>query len=102
MAKHWDSFLSYCIIGLQLVTSHAIAYMAVQVTDSEYLHKLWITDTNCFLQLRFTLSSAGSWNIINIDLNYEEFYYSIVDYFKVMPGLATKVLIDELLAWWDK
>ena len=55
-----------------------------------------------FLQLRFALSGASSWNIVDIDFNYEEFYNSIVDYFEVTPGPAAKAVIDELLVWWDK
>lgn len=55
-----------------------------------------------FLQLHFALSGASSWNIVDINFNYEEFYNSIVDYFEVTLGPAAKAVIDELLVWWDK
>ena len=50
----------------------------------------------------FVLSSASSWNVIDINFNYEEFYNSIVDYFEVTLGPAAKAVINELLQWWDK
>ena len=57
---------------------------------------------NFLWQLHFALSSAPSWNIVDIDFNYEDFYNPIIDYFEVTPGLATKTCVDDLLAWWNQ
>ena len=88
------------LIGLHSVTPCSIVYVAVQVV---LLWKwLGILTYDFLWQLCFALSSAPSWNIVDIDFKYEDFYNSIIDYFKVTPGLATKACVDDLLAWWNQ
>ncbi|KAG2099150.1 hypothetical protein BD769DRAFT_1677444 [Suillus cothurnatus] len=38
------------------------------------------------VQLRFALSSAGSWRIVDDDFDQEEFYHNVVDYFELCPS----------------
>ncbi|KAG0698533.1 hypothetical protein DFH29DRAFT_1002776 [Suillus ampliporus] len=54
------------------------------------------------LQLRFALSSAGSWRIVDDEFNNQEFYDNIVDYLELstMPEAVKEV--DELLLWWNQ
>ncbi|KIK73736.1 hypothetical protein PAXRUDRAFT_20542 [Paxillus rubicundulus Ve08.2h10] len=58
------------ILGLKSVTPRSIAYTAIQV--------------------RFALSSAGSWCNMDGGFDYIQFYNMIVDFFEVTPGNAAK------------
>ncbi|KAG2134393.1 uncharacterized protein EDB93DRAFT_1054043, partial [Suillus bovinus] len=53
-------------------------------------------------QLRFALSSSGSWRIIDDKFNNQEFYDNIVNYLELptMPEAARE--IDDLLLWWNQ
>ncbi|KIK92910.1 hypothetical protein PAXRUDRAFT_12950 [Paxillus rubicundulus Ve08.2h10] len=70
------------ILGLKSVTPRAIAYTAVQV--------------------RFALSSVGSWRNVDGDFDYVQFYNAIIDFFEVVPGNAAKQRVDELISWWNR
>ncbi|KAG1762792.1 hypothetical protein EDD22DRAFT_979658 [Suillus occidentalis] len=54
------------------------------------------------VQLRFALSSAGSWRILDDDFDQEQFYHNIVDYFKVCPSQEAMKEVDNLLLWWNQ
>ncbi|KIM84518.1 hypothetical protein PILCRDRAFT_385422 [Piloderma croceum F 1598] len=70
------------LIGLRKVTPRLIAYVSVQ--------------------LRFALSSANAWRVVDIDFNHEEFYTVIVDYFEITPGPVAAADVANLLAWWNR
>ncbi|KAG2100256.1 hypothetical protein BD769DRAFT_1677092 [Suillus cothurnatus] len=70
------------IINMKKVTPRAIAYVVCQV--------------------RFALSSVSSWRTVDGDFNYEVFWNNIVDFFKDVPGPATKRKVDKLLEWWTR
>ncbi|KAF7976661.1 hypothetical protein HWV62_5999 [Athelia sp. TMB] len=70
------------LIGLNTVTPRAIAYVAVQ--------------------LRFALSNATAWRLIDIDFSHVEFYAAIVDFFETTPGPRAQASADKLLEWWNK
>ncbi|KAH7911082.1 hypothetical protein BJ138DRAFT_1186543 [Hygrophoropsis aurantiaca] len=70
------------LLRMNSVQPRAIAYIAVQV--------------------RFALSSCGSWRIIDEDFNYATFYNHIVDYFELPPTPEAKADIDNLLLWWNQ
>ncbi|KIM71549.1 hypothetical protein PILCRDRAFT_82683, partial [Piloderma croceum F 1598] len=70
------------LIGLRKVTPRLIAYVAVQ--------------------LRFALSSANTWHVVDIDFNHEEFYTAIVNYFEITPGPVAAAEVANLLAWWNR
>jgi hypothetical protein len=53
-------------------------------------------------KLRFALSCANAWRIVDIDFNHEEFYTAIVDYFEVSPGPIAQAHVADLLAWWNR
>ncbi|KAG2737853.1 hypothetical protein P692DRAFT_201732442, partial [Suillus brevipes Sb2] len=56
--------------------------------------------TRC--DLRFALSSAGSWRILDDDFDQEQFYHNIVDYFEVCPSREATKEVDNLLLWWNQ
>ncbi|KAG1828062.1 hypothetical protein EV424DRAFT_1318659, partial [Suillus variegatus] len=52
--------------------------------------------------LRFALSSSGSWRIIDDEFNNQEFYDNIVDYLELPPTPEAAKEIDDLLLWWNQ
>ncbi|KAG2738150.1 hypothetical protein P692DRAFT_20759487 [Suillus brevipes Sb2] len=54
------------------------------------------------VQLRFALSSAGSWRIMDDDFDQEEFYHNIVDYFELCPSRESAKEVENLLLWWNQ
>ncbi|KAG1822379.1 hypothetical protein EV424DRAFT_1321781 [Suillus variegatus] len=56
--------------------------------------------TRC--DLRFALSSAGSWRIMDDDFDQEEFYHNIVDYFELCPSREAAKEVENLLLWWNQ
>jgi hypothetical protein len=55
-----------------------------------------------FLKVRFSLSNANSWRLVDLDFHQDEFYAAIVDYFEVIPGPASQERVNNLLAWWNR
>ncbi|KAG1718990.1 hypothetical protein EDD22DRAFT_963484 [Suillus occidentalis] len=70
------------LLGMRSVQLRAIAYSAVQ--------------------LRFALSSCGSWRIIDDDFDHDQFYAYMVDYFEHPPTPTAKISVDALLVWWNR
>ncbi|KAG1737719.1 hypothetical protein EDD22DRAFT_959633 [Suillus occidentalis] len=70
------------LLGMKSIQPRAIAYTAVQ--------------------LRFALSSAGSWRIMDDDFDQEEFYHNIVDYFELCPSREATKEVENLLLWWNQ
>ncbi|KAG1794824.1 uncharacterized protein HD556DRAFT_1236392 [Suillus plorans] len=54
------------------------------------------------VQLRFALSSAGAWRIIDDDFNHNEFYHNIVDYFELPSSPDAAQDVENLLLWWNR
>ncbi|KAG2084830.1 hypothetical protein BD769DRAFT_1374681 [Suillus cothurnatus] len=52
--------------------------------------------------LRFALSSSGSWRIIDDEFNNQEFYDNIVDYLELPSTPEAVKEIDDLLLWWNQ
>ncbi|KAG1728759.1 uncharacterized protein EDB91DRAFT_1023995, partial [Suillus paluster] len=53
------------------------------------------------IQLRFVLSSAGSWCIVDDEFNNQEFYDNIIDYLELPPTPEAAKEVDDLLLWWN-
>ncbi|KAG0695110.1 hypothetical protein DFH29DRAFT_814520, partial [Suillus ampliporus] len=70
------------IIGMKTVTLCAIAYTACQ--------------------LCFALSNINSWQSVDGDFNYYNFYNNIMDFFEVISGTDAQACINELLKWWNR
>ncbi|KAG1787335.1 uncharacterized protein HD556DRAFT_1448824 [Suillus plorans] len=70
------------LLDMRSVQPRAIAYVSVQ--------------------LRFALSSSGSWRIIDDEFNNQEFYDNIVDYLELPPTPEAAKEIDDLLLWWNQ
>lgn len=70
------------LLGMRSVQPRAIAYSAVQ--------------------LRFALSSCGSWRNVDDDFEHDQFYVYIVDYFENPPTPTAKASVDALLVWWNR
>ncbi|KIK37845.1 hypothetical protein CY34DRAFT_25864 [Suillus luteus UH-Slu-Lm8-n1] len=51
------------------------------------------------VQLRFALSSTGSWCVIDDEFNHQEFYNNIVDSLELS---ATTKEVEDLLLWWNR
>ncbi|KIK76228.1 hypothetical protein PAXRUDRAFT_170574, partial [Paxillus rubicundulus Ve08.2h10] len=70
------------LLGMKSVSPRAIAYIAVQ--------------------LRFALSSCGSWRIVDGEFNYQKFYNNIVHFFEGADTPEEKSIIERLLLWWNR
>ncbi|KAG1777612.1 hypothetical protein EV702DRAFT_1197231 [Suillus placidus] len=70
------------IIQMEKVTPRSIAYIACQV--------------------RFALSSVTSWRSMDGDFDYEQFWWTIVDFFEKAPGQEARRRVDKLLEWWTR
>ena len=88
------------LIGMRSVTPRAIAYVAVQVCLN-VLFNLDASLTTCH-QLRFALSNANSWRIVDGEFSHEVFYAACIDYFEDVPGPVARARVDALLAWWNR
>ncbi|KAN0094633.1 hypothetical protein V8E55_002920 [Tylopilus felleus] len=53
-------------------------------------------------QLRFTLSSCGTWRLVDGLFDHAVFYHNIVQWFEETEGSAEKVFINDLLLWWNR
>ncbi|KAN0087919.1 hypothetical protein V8E55_006540 [Tylopilus felleus] len=53
-------------------------------------------------QVRFALSSVGSWAIVDGVFNTHEFYEVIVEWFEEIKTEKNKNLVDNLLLWWNR
>ncbi|KAG1908160.1 uncharacterized protein F5891DRAFT_1179679 [Suillus fuscotomentosus] len=54
------------------------------------------------VQLRFALSSMGSWRVIDDEFNVQEFYDNIVDFLELPMTPDTSKEVDDLLLWWNR
>ncbi|KAF8142052.1 hypothetical protein EV363DRAFT_1291948 [Boletus edulis] len=70
------------LLGMKSVRPRAIAYIAVQ--------------------LQFVLSNCGSWNLIDGEFNYQDFYYNIISYFENVETPEEIKKISDLLLWWNR
>jgi hypothetical protein len=87
------------IIDLNSVTPRSIAYITVQVLTT---FCRFLLSADCHAKVRFAMSSLNTWNETDIDFNYRDFYYAIIDYFEVTPGPVAQQHTSELLHWWNK
>ncbi|KAG2070760.1 hypothetical protein BDR04DRAFT_982796, partial [Suillus decipiens] len=53
------------------------------------------------IQLRFALSSTGSWHIVDDEFNHQEFYDNIIDFLKLMVTSEAAKEVEDLLLWWS-
>ncbi|KAG1809312.1 uncharacterized protein BJ212DRAFT_1448760 [Suillus subaureus] len=72
------------LLNMKSVQPQSIAYAAMQV-----------------IQLRFALSSTGSWCIIDDEFNHQEFYDHIIDFFELAVTSNTVKEVEDLLLWWN-
>ncbi|KAG2152368.1 hypothetical protein BD769DRAFT_1381098 [Suillus cothurnatus] len=70
------------IIKMEKVTPRSIAYITCQV--------------------RFALSSVTSWQSVDGDFDYVQFWQTIVDFFERPPGREAQRRVDKLLEWWTR
>ncbi|KAG2124743.1 hypothetical protein BD769DRAFT_1358638 [Suillus cothurnatus] len=54
------------------------------------------------VQLRFALSSTGSWHIIDDEFNHQEFYDNIVDFLELSVTSDVAKEVEDLLLWWNQ
>lgn len=74
----------------------AIAYIAVQVSVEEFQMTMI-----SLAQLRFALSSCGSWRPVDCLFDHMKFYNNILQWFEDIIDAEEKQFIDDLLMWWD-
>ncbi|KAH0834940.1 hypothetical protein J3R83DRAFT_10633, partial [Lanmaoa asiatica] len=70
------------LIGMQTVELRAIAYVACQ--------------------LRFALSSCGSWTLVDGMFSCHDFYNAIVEWFEEISTEDERKFVAELLLWWNR
>ncbi|KAG1845188.1 hypothetical protein F4604DRAFT_1937083 [Suillus subluteus] len=70
------------LLGMRSVHARAIAYSAVQ--------------------LRFALSSCGSWRTVDDEFDHHQFYIYMINYFEHPPTSAAKASVENLLVWWNR
>ncbi|KAG2112791.1 hypothetical protein BD769DRAFT_1364402, partial [Suillus cothurnatus] len=73
------------IIKLQKVSPHLIAYVSCQVSGRFFM-SLPSANNIYHVQLQFALSSVTSWQSINGNFDYIQFWYTIVDFFECPPS----------------
>ncbi|KAG1820134.1 hypothetical protein EV424DRAFT_1322953, partial [Suillus variegatus] len=56
--------------------------------------------TRC--DLRFALSSTGSWRVIDDEFNHQDFYNNIVDFLELPMTPDASKEVDDLLLWWNR
>ncbi|KAG1857481.1 hypothetical protein F4604DRAFT_1589874, partial [Suillus subluteus] len=56
--------------------------------------------TRC--DLRFALSSTGSWRIIDDEFDHQEFYDNIVDFLELAVTSDVAKEVEDLLFWWNR
>ncbi|KAG1893115.1 uncharacterized protein F5891DRAFT_963489, partial [Suillus fuscotomentosus] len=56
--------------------------------------------TRC--DLRFVLSSMGSWRVVDDEFNHQEFYNNIVDFLELPMTPDASKEVDDLLLWWNR
>ncbi|KAG2757158.1 hypothetical protein P692DRAFT_20712777, partial [Suillus brevipes Sb2] len=54
------------------------------------------------VQLRFALSSTGSWRVIDDEFNHQEFYDNIVDFLELSATSDAAKEVEDLLLWWNR
>ncbi|KAG1828301.1 hypothetical protein EV424DRAFT_1318616, partial [Suillus variegatus] len=54
------------------------------------------------IQLRFALSSTGSWRIVDDEFNHQEFYDNIVDFLELAATSDAVKEVEDLLLWWNR
>ncbi|KAG1894575.1 uncharacterized protein F5891DRAFT_1130914 [Suillus fuscotomentosus] len=54
------------------------------------------------VQLRFALSSTGSWHIVDDEFNHQEFYDNIVDFLELAVTSDAAKEVEDLLLWWNQ
>ncbi|KAG2365277.1 hypothetical protein BDR07DRAFT_1481538 [Suillus spraguei] len=69
------------LLNMQSVQAQSIAYAAVQ--------------------LRFALSSTGSWHIVDDEFDHQEFYDNIVDFLELAVTSDIAREVEDLLLWWN-
>lgn len=62
----------------------------------------WHTVVNVVAQLRFALSSANIWRLMDDDFNNNDFYNHIVDFFELPPTQGAAKEVDGILLWWNR
>ncbi|KAF8835056.1 hypothetical protein BDN67DRAFT_913681, partial [Paxillus ammoniavirescens] len=82
--RHTRSHVA-ALLGMKAVSPRAIAYAAPLP-----------------IQLRFALSSCGSWRIQDEDFNYDDFYNNIVTFFEGAETVTRKAEIKDILLWWNR
>ncbi|KAG1785968.1 uncharacterized protein HD556DRAFT_1450170 [Suillus plorans] len=70
------------LLNMRSIQPRAIAYISVQ--------------------LRFALSSSGSWRVVDDEFNNQEFYDNIVDYLELPPTPEAAKEVDDILLWWNR
>ncbi|KAG2126133.1 hypothetical protein BD769DRAFT_1330003, partial [Suillus cothurnatus] len=53
-------------------------------------------------QVRFALSSVTSWQSVDGDFYYVQFWQIIVDFFERPPSREAQRRVDKLLEWWTR
>ncbi|KAH0826949.1 hypothetical protein J3R83DRAFT_4576 [Lanmaoa asiatica] len=67
------------LLKMKRVTPQAITYIAVQV--------------------QFALSSCGTWRLVDELFNHQDFYNTIIRWFKEMEDAEEKAFVDGLILW---
>ncbi|KAG1799432.1 uncharacterized protein HD556DRAFT_1439814 [Suillus plorans] len=73
-----------------------------QAVDSMGRSALGRNSAYISVQLRFALSSSGSWRVVDDEFNNQEFYDNIVDYLELPPTPEAAKEVDDLLLWWNR
>ncbi|KAG2105176.1 hypothetical protein BD769DRAFT_1393334 [Suillus cothurnatus] len=73
------------LLNMKSVQPRSIAYAAVQAN-----------------QLRFALSSTGSWRIIDDEFDHQQFYDNIVDFLELAVTSDVAKEVEDLLFWWNR
>lgn len=93
LRRRWAVEHEICSTTVNCICSHAGKYNRSLLS----LHSL-LTQV---IQLRFSLSSTGSWRIVDDEFNHQEFYDNIVDFLKLAATSDAVKEVEDLLLWWN-
>lgn len=77
----------------------AIAHIPVQVGVRHFVASVISPH---LLQLRFALSSCGSWWLVDGLFDHTQIYKNIVNWFEDIKDLEDRKFVDNLWWWWNR
>ena len=100
--ERWTHANVVGLSGMKTVQPQAIAYVACQACGQSTVTLTLCDQTDEWRQVHFSLSSCGTWAIIDDIFNSHKFYDVIVEWFEGSKTSEDQSAINKLLLWWNR